>query len=56
MTWHVDLMSEDEAVRCLPPVSDAGLGALRTDRGNLPLDSIRLHGTQPSPDWPPACS
>jgi Ca-activated chloride channel homolog len=42
MTWQVDLMTETEALHYTPPVEDEGLGALRTERGNLPLESIRL--------------
>ncbi|NKZ02748.1 VIT domain-containing protein [Actinomadura latina] len=28
-----------------PPASDGGLGALSTDKGNLPLDSVGVHAT-----------
>src|SRR5207248_1524315 len=33
-------MTEAEAARVAAPVDDAGLGALRTERGNLPLDQL----------------
>jgi len=33
-------MSADEAARVAAPVEDAGLGALRTERGNLPLAAV----------------
>jgi Ca-activated chloride channel family protein len=36
-------MSEAEALRVAAPKDDAGLGALRTERGNLPLDRIDVH-------------
>ncbi|MFC4042775.1 VIT domain-containing protein [Dactylosporangium siamense] len=36
-------MSEAEALRVAAPKDDAGLGALRTARGNLPLDRIDVH-------------
>jgi Ca-activated chloride channel family protein len=36
-------MSEAEAQRVAAPKDDAGLGALRTGRGNLPLDRIDVH-------------
>lgn len=37
---RVATMSEAEALRVAAPKDDAGLGALRTERGNLPLDRI----------------
>lgn len=37
---RVATMSEAEAQRVAAPKDDAGLGALRTERGNLPLDRI----------------
>ena len=40
---RVATMSEAEAQRVAAPKDDAGLGALRTDRGNLPLDRIDVH-------------
>src|SRR6266545_3358018 len=39
-TVHVGQMTEDEATRVAAPAEDAGLGALRTGQGNLPLESI----------------
>jgi Ca-activated chloride channel homolog len=36
------LMTEAEAAQAAAPVADAGLGALRTERGNLPLDSVDI--------------
>src|SRR6266511_1390901 len=39
-TVHVGQMTEDEATRIAAPAEDAGLGALRTGQGNLPLESI----------------
>src|SRR6266545_4632545 len=40
MTVHIGVMSADEAARVAAPVEDAGLGALRTERGNLPLAAV----------------
>jgi hypothetical protein len=40
MTVHIAPMTEAEAARVAAPTEDAGLGALRTERGNLPLDRI----------------
>ncbi len=40
MTVHIALMGDAEAARIAAPIDDAGLGALRTGRGNLPLDRI----------------
>jgi Ca-activated chloride channel family protein len=40
MTVPVTPMSEAEAARAAAPAEDSGLGALRTERGNLPLDRI----------------
>ncbi|GAB3857590.1 VIT domain-containing protein [Dactylosporangium cerinum] len=40
---RVATMSEAEALRVAAPKDDAGLGALRTGRGNLPLDRIDVH-------------
>ena len=37
---RVATMSEAEAQRVAAPKDDAGLGALRTERGNLPLDRL----------------
>jgi Ca-activated chloride channel family protein len=42
MTVHIGLMTEAEAARTAAPVDDAGLGALRTERGNLPLEALAL--------------
>lgn len=42
---RVATMSEAEAQRVAAPKDDAGLGALRTERGNLPLDRIDVHTT-----------
>jgi Ca-activated chloride channel family protein len=43
MTVPVTPMSEAEAARAAAPAEDSGLGALRTERGNLPLDRIDVH-------------
>jgi hypothetical protein len=40
MTIPMAPMSDGEAARVAAPVEEAGLGALRTERGNLPLDRI----------------
>jgi Ca-activated chloride channel family protein len=40
MTISVTPMSQAEATRVAAPVEDAGVGALRTERGNLPLDRL----------------
>ena len=40
---RVATMSEAEAQRVAAPKDDAGLGALRTERGNLPLDRVDVH-------------
>ncbi|GII24315.1 VIT domain-containing protein [Planosporangium mesophilum] len=40
MTLSVTTMSPAEAARAAAPVEEAGLGALRTGRGNLPLDRL----------------
>jgi Ca-activated chloride channel homolog len=40
MTVHLVPMSDNEAATVARPDSDAGLGALTTERGNLPLESI----------------
>ncbi|WIM87033.1 VIT domain-containing protein [Candidatus Mycobacterium wuenschmannii] len=42
MTVPVTTMTEAEMADALPPNDEAGLGALRTERGNLPLDRIDL--------------
>jgi Ca-activated chloride channel homolog len=42
MTVPIVTMSESEAADAAAPRDEAGLGALRTDRGNLPLDRIDL--------------
>ncbi|GAA3972358.1 hypothetical protein GCM10023085_63430 [Actinomadura viridis] len=39
MTLRIAQIPEPEA----PPVPEGGLGALATDRGNLPLDSVDVH-------------
>ncbi|MGI8328327.1 VIT domain-containing protein [Actinomadura scrupuli] len=38
MTVHIASLPDE-----VPPLPDAGLGALTTDRGNLPLDSVDVH-------------
>lgn len=43
MTVPIEPMSEAEAARVAAPVDEAGLGAMRTERGNLPLDRIDVH-------------
>jgi Ca-activated chloride channel family protein len=40
MTLSVAPMSPAEATRLAAPTEEAGVGALRTDRGNLPLDRL----------------
>jgi Ca-activated chloride channel family protein len=40
MTIHILRMTENEAAKLTAPDSDAGIGTLRTDRGNLPLEMI----------------
>src|SRR5215207_2826072 len=45
MTAHVHVMTSDEADRLAAPTEDAGVGALGTSRGNLPLDAIDLRAT-----------
>jgi Ca-activated chloride channel family protein len=40
MTISVTPMSQAEATRVAAPVEDAGIGTLRTERGNLPLDRL----------------
>jgi Ca-activated chloride channel homolog len=40
MTVPITPMSDDEGARVAAPAEEAGLGALRTERGNLPLDRI----------------
>lgn len=42
MTFSITPMTDGEADRVAAPVDDAGLGALRTERGNLPLDRIDI--------------
>jgi Ca-activated chloride channel family protein len=42
MTLPITAMSDSEAAGLAAPHDGAGLGALRTDRGNLPLDRIDL--------------
>jgi hypothetical protein len=44
---EIMLMPETETARVAAPVEDAGLGSLRTERGNLPLDrlDVRAHIT-----------
>ncbi|WP_026414135.1 VIT domain-containing protein [Actinomadura oligospora] len=41
MTVRITQLPEPAA----PPSPDGGLGALRTDKGNLPLDSVDVHAT-----------
>ncbi|HEV7899857.1 MAG TPA: VIT domain-containing protein [Planosporangium sp.] len=43
MTLSITPMSPAEAARAAAPVDEAGLGALRTERGNLPLDRLDVH-------------
>ncbi|HTJ33984.1 MAG TPA: VIT domain-containing protein [Dactylosporangium sp.] len=38
-------MTEDEARRVAVPTDEAGLGALRTERGNLPLDRLEVRAS-----------
>jgi Ca-activated chloride channel family protein len=45
MTVSVTPMSPAEAARVAAPVDEAGLGALRTERGNLPLDRLDVHAS-----------
>ncbi len=40
---RIATMPEAEAARVATPVEDAGIGALRTERGNLPLDRLDVH-------------
>jgi Ca-activated chloride channel homolog len=40
---RITTMPEAEAARAATPLEDAGLGALRTERGNLPLDRLDVH-------------
>jgi len=40
MTVPITSMSDDESARVAAPAEAAGLGVLRTERGNLPLDRI----------------
>jgi Ca-activated chloride channel homolog len=40
MTARITSMSDDESARVAAPAEGAGLGVLRTERGNLPLDRI----------------
>jgi Ca-activated chloride channel homolog len=40
MTVRITSMTDAEASRVATADDDAGLGALRTERGNLPLDRI----------------
>ena len=42
MTVPITAMSDVEAAWMAAPTDEAGIGALRTDRGNLPLDRIDL--------------
>ncbi|MFT4128271.1 MAG: VIT domain-containing protein, partial [Gordonia sp. (in: high G+C Gram-positive bacteria)] len=42
MTVHISPMSDIEAAEVTMPADDAGIGALRTERGNLPLAAIDL--------------
>jgi hypothetical protein len=39
---EIVLMTEAEAARAAAPVEEAGLGCIRTVRGNLPLDSVDI--------------
>ncbi len=40
MTLHVVPMTDAEAATVAAPTEESGLGALRTERGNLPLESV----------------
>ena len=40
MTVRITSMSDDEAARVAAPADGAGLGVLRTERGNLPLEAV----------------
>ncbi len=40
MTLHVAPMTDAEAATIAAPTEESGLGALRTERGNLPLESV----------------
>jgi Ca-activated chloride channel family protein len=42
MTVRIAPMTDAETARAAAPADDAGLGALRTERGNLPLDAIEV--------------
>src|ERR1700758_5050820 len=42
MTFPIASMTDAEAARAAAPAEDAGLGALHTERGNLPLEAIDL--------------
>src|SRR5688500_10417295 len=42
MTSTVDIMSETEVRQCRHDERDAGFGALRTERGALPLEAMRV--------------
>jgi Ca-activated chloride channel family protein len=39
-TSHLPLLPDDELARLLPPGDEPGVGALATERGNLPLEAI----------------
>jgi Mg-chelatase subunit ChlD len=39
-TVHIEQMTDEEAARAAKPSGDAGLGTLRTERGNLPLEFL----------------
>ena len=43
MTVQLSVMTEDEVRRLPAPGDEAGLGALRTERGNLPLAEKIAH-------------
>src|SRR5438105_2088537 len=45
MILSVTPMSPAEADRAARPVDDAGVGALHTERGNLPLDRLDVQAT-----------
>jgi Ca-activated chloride channel homolog len=42
METELRKMAEDEIARCEPPQSEAGLGALATEAGNLPLRAVAV--------------
>lgn len=43
MTIRLETMTDADFARVAPVADDAGLGALSTERGNLPLDTVDIH-------------